>query len=68
MSLSVSEVVRPFCEVVSSEDTTGPVTGMAISSLDKLLRAGIISECREWYWYNHMEPFLLRSVILALSG
>lgn len=47
MYLSVSEVVRPFCEVVSSEDTTGPVTGLAISALDKLLRAGLISEWSE---------------------
>lgn len=68
-SLSVCEVVRPFCEVVSSEDTTGPVTGMAISALDKLLCAGLISELSKWSSHhsvtlhslcqNHPYPLLL---------
>ena len=31
------EFLKPFCDVVLSDDTSGPVTGMAISSVEKLL-------------------------------
>lgn len=41
---SVCQLLRPFCEVVSSEETSGPLTGMAITSINKLLCAGLISE------------------------
>ncbi len=41
--LDVNVFLRPFCDVVQSDDTTGPVTGMAIASLDKFLAYGLIS-------------------------
>lgn len=40
--LDVNVFLKPFCEVVQSDDTTGPVTGMAIGSLDKFLAYGLI--------------------------
>ena len=42
--VDVCHLVQPFCDVVSSEDTSGPLTGMAINALDKLLLFGLISE------------------------
>ena len=39
------DVVRPFCEVVMSEDTSGPITGLAIGALNKFLICNLISEC-----------------------
>ena len=40
----VDVFVKPFCVIVQSDDTTGPITGMAISSLDKFLAYGLIGE------------------------
>ena len=40
--LDVTTFLKPFCEIVQSDDTTGPVTGMAISSLDKFLAYGLV--------------------------
>ena len=33
--------MRPFCEVVVNEETSGPVTGQAIFALDKFLASGL---------------------------
>lgn len=41
-SLDVMVFLSPFCEIVQSDDTTGPITGMAITSLDKFLAYGLI--------------------------
>ena len=41
---SICQLLQPFCEVVSSEETSGPLTGMAITSINKLLCADLISE------------------------
>lgn len=40
---SVEEIVAPFLAVVVSPETTGPITGAALSSLCKLLRADYIT-------------------------
>uniref|UniRef100_H2XRX8 Mon2/Sec7/BIG1-like dimerisation and cyclophilin-binding domain-containing protein n=2 Tax=Ciona intestinalis TaxID=7719 RepID=H2XRX8_CIOIN len=34
--------LTPFLEVVRSEDTTGPITGLALSSINKFLSYGLI--------------------------
>ncbi len=34
--------LSPFLEVIKSEETTGPVTGMALTSLDKFISYGLI--------------------------
>lgn len=36
------EIVRPFCSVVTSKETTGPITGLAISALNKFLASGLL--------------------------
>lgn len=36
--------LKPFCDIIQSDDTTGPITGMAITSLDKFLAYGLIGE------------------------
>eukprot|EP00731_Ephydatia_muelleri_P005705 Em0002g1881a len=36
------EFLKPFCDVVLSDDTSGPVTGMAISSVEKFLTYGML--------------------------
>ena len=46
--MDVCEVIGPFCQIVQSDDTTGPVTGMAISSLDKLLAYNLIGGWGRW--------------------
>ena len=45
------DVVRPFCEVVMSEDTSGPITGLAIGALNKFLICDLISKCVCIYIY-----------------
>lgn len=47
--LELSEIepnvfLRPFLEVVRSEDTTGPITGLALTSVNKFLVYGLISK------------------------
>ena len=42
--LDVGVVLAPFCAIIQSDDTTGPVTGMAIGSLEKFLAYGLIGE------------------------
>lgn len=46
LNLDVTVFLRPFCEIVQSDDTTGPITGMAIASLDKFLAYGLIGQRR----------------------
>ncbi len=40
---AVEEVIAPFLSVVVSPETTGPITGAALTSLSKLLKAEYIS-------------------------
>ncbi|XP_061819811.1 Golgi-specific brefeldin A-resistance guanine nucleotide exchange factor 1 isoform X3 [Nerophis lumbriciformis] len=39
--------LRPFLEVVRSEDTTGPITGLALTSVNKFLSYGLIDANNE---------------------
>nr|XP_015202262.1 PREDICTED: Golgi-specific brefeldin A-resistance guanine nucleotide exchange factor 1 isoform X1 [Lepisosteus oculatus] len=39
--------LRPFLEVVRSEDTTGPITGLALTSVNKFLSYGLIDSSHE---------------------
>lgn len=39
--------LRPFLEVVRSEDTTGPITGLALTSVNKFLSYGLIDPNHE---------------------
>lgn len=53
--------LRPFLEVVRSEDTTGPITGLALTSVNKFLSYGLIGKlficyaCSE-YLVHHWVP------------
>ncbi|XP_064404547.1 Golgi-specific brefeldin A-resistance guanine nucleotide exchange factor 1-like isoform X2 [Halichondria panicea] len=40
--LDVCAFIAPFCAIIQSDDTTGPVTGRAIAALDKFLAYGLI--------------------------
>uniref|UniRef100_A0A8C5EC98 SEC7 domain-containing protein n=1 Tax=Gouania willdenowi TaxID=441366 RepID=A0A8C5EC98_GOUWI len=39
--------LRPFLEVVRSEDTTGPITGLALTSVNKFLSYGLLDANHE---------------------
>uniref|UniRef100_A0A1A7X3N0 Golgi-specific brefeldin A-resistance guanine nucleotide exchange factor 1 n=1 Tax=Iconisemion striatum TaxID=60296 RepID=A0A1A7X3N0_9TELE len=39
--------LRPFLEVVRSEDTTGPITGLALTSVNKFLSYGLVDANHE---------------------
>uniref|UniRef100_A0A672MSH1 Golgi-specific brefeldin A-resistance guanine nucleotide exchange factor 1 n=1 Tax=Sinocyclocheilus grahami TaxID=75366 RepID=A0A672MSH1_SINGR len=52
LSMYLSDVepnvfLRPFLEVVRSEDTTGPITGLALTSVNKFLSYGLIDANHE---------------------
>lgn len=54
--------LNPFLEVIRSEDTTGPITSLALSAINKFLAYGIVGEYLFFYllfllFYN---PFRLR--------
>ena len=34
--------LSPFLEVIRSEDTTGPITGLALTSVNKFLSYGLV--------------------------
>ncbi|XP_051506631.1 Golgi-specific brefeldin A-resistance guanine nucleotide exchange factor 1-like isoform X1 [Myxocyprinus asiaticus] len=42
-----NEFLRPFLEVVRSEDTSGPITGLALTSVNKFLSYGLIDANHE---------------------
>ena len=42
VEIGVLDIVRPFCLVVINEETTGPITGLAIGALDKFLASGLL--------------------------
>ena len=42
--IDLLDVVRPFCDIVINEETTGPVTGQAIFALDKFLSSGLFGK------------------------
>ena len=44
-TLDITTFITPFCSIVQSDDTTGPVTGMAIASLEKFIAYNLIGRC-----------------------
>ena len=40
--IDVNTFLGPFLDVIRSEDTTGPITGVALSSVNKFLCYGLI--------------------------
>ena len=44
--LAPNEFLSPFLEVIRSEDTTGPITGLALTSVNKFLSYGLIGMFR----------------------
>jgi hypothetical protein len=47
--------LSPFLEIIKSEETNGPITGLALSSIDKFISYGLIGNLKK---YNF--SFLLR--------
>ena len=39
-----NEFLAPFLAVIRSEETTGPITGLALTSVNKFLSYGLIGE------------------------
>ena len=44
-----SEFLSPFLEVIKSEDTTGPITGLALTSVNKFLSYSLVGEYLQYY-------------------
>lgn len=44
--LDASMLLNPFLDVIRSGNTTGPIAGAALSSVEKFLQYGIIGEQR----------------------
>ena len=42
IGVDVVDIVCPSCDVVVNEETTGPITGQAISALDKFLASRLL--------------------------
>ena len=42
--VDVNVFLLPFLNVIRSEDTTGPITGVALSSVNKFLSYGLIGK------------------------
>lgn len=42
--LAPNEFLSPFLDVIRSEDTTGPITGLALTSINKFLSYGLIGK------------------------
>ena len=49
--LTPNEFLSPFLEVIRSEDTTGPITGLALSSINKFLSYGLIG--MSYFLFNY---------------
>jgi golgi-specific brefeldin A-resistance guanine nucleotide exchange factor 1 len=41
--IDASTFLAPFLEVIKSEETSGPITGLALNSIDKFISYGLIS-------------------------
>jgi len=39
-----NEFLAPFLAVIRSEETTGPITGLALTSVNKFLSYGLVGE------------------------
>ena len=48
MDIEPNAFLSPFLEVIRSEDTTGPITGLALTSVNKFLSYGLVGK------YSHL--------------
>ena len=48
--IDVNTFLGPFLDVIRSEDTTGPITGVALSSVNKFLSYGLIGTVLQCTW------------------
>ena len=46
--IDVNTFLGPFLDVIRSEDTTGPITGVALSSVNKFLSYGLVGMCSKF--------------------
>ena len=47
-AIDVIVILGPFLDVIRSEDTTGPITGYALSAVNKFLCYGLIGNLPSW--------------------
>ena len=62
-AIDVNTFLGPFLDVIRSEDTTGPITGVALSSVNKFLSYGLVGMFTDLVCY-----YLKLHVSLQLSG
>ena len=57
--------LAPFLEVIRSENTTGPITGVALSSINKILSYNLLGE---WLYQKNivLSLLIIPKIITAL--
>lgn len=65
--VDVNTFLGPFLEVIRSEDTTGPVTGVALSSVNKFLSYGLVGMFTAFYYSASSIVFWLGLKDLQIS-
>jgi len=61
-----NEFLAPFLAVIRSEETTGPITGLALTSVNKFLSYGLIGE--HLHYFGHFWPgYCFAAVCLSVS-
>lgn len=53
--IDVNTFLGPFLDVIRSEDTTGPITGVALSSVNKFLSYGLVGMFTDLVCYCHVQ-------------
>ena len=70
--IDVNTFLGPFLDVIRSEDTTGPITGVALSSVNKFLSYSLIGKDIDLKFIVSRDPLYLsvhpESVRLTLIG
>lgn len=56
--VDVNTFLGPFLDVIRSEDTTGPITGIALASVNKFLSYGLIGNSTSFI-HSHADLFIL---------
>ena len=63
--LDVNVFLGPFLEVIRSEETTGPMTGVALSAVNKFLSYGLLGlyyfffVLLNQYWASFLGPYYI---------
>lgn len=65
--VDVNTFLGPFLEVIRSEDTTGPVTGVALLSVNKFLSYGLVGMFTSFYYSASSIVFWLGLKDLQIS-